>query len=189
MATTPEYDPYVQVDLSCLRPQELSSNNISKKMHQLTVEEREHALQVIHGVSSDDCIEETVDFLSEKLIQLEIELKKIPNKSYLELARKQSAEYVTKVAIQFLRAKMFHVEKVAVRLVRFFDLKKTLFGTERLGKDLTFADLPKEDREAFEIGSIQLLPQKDRAGRAVVMRFGEFGNAQGTETVVSVVCP
>lgn len=69
----------------------------------------------------------------------------------------------------FLRAERFDAKKAATRILDYFDEKRTLFGIDLLARKLLIDDLDKETIEVLESGLIQLLPGRDRAGRAVIV--------------------
>jgi hypothetical protein len=141
---------------------------IAQEMAGLSVEEREKSLYDIHGVS--DVIEETPNFVREKLAQLNEELAQIAEKAAYFQAEVQSRGYVScsKFRLRFLRAECFDPKLAAERLVRFFQEKLGLFGFEKLTKDIHLSDLDKNDLRCLHAGIGQILPLRDRAGRCVI---------------------
>lgn len=69
----------------------------------------------------------------------------------------------------FLRAERFNAKKAATRILDFFDEKRALFGIDLLARKLRLEDLNEETIKVLESGFIQLLPGRDRAGRAVIV--------------------
>ena len=73
--------------------------------------------------------------------------------------------------LKFLRADLFNATEAALRLARHFQAKLELFGRSKLVKDIVQDDLDEEDMAALYAGFTQLLPVRDRAGRAVSLWF------------------
>lgn len=147
----------------------------------MSLKERESIFQEIHGV--DRSIEETEEFLQQKLDEMEEELDKIViEASMVELfayhkaiqqERENGTNYVTgrKLRLMFLRSKLFNARLAAVSFVRFLDQKLTMCGEEILSRRIRMSDLDKETVDALRSGFIQILPERDAAGRAVVVIF------------------
>jgi hypothetical protein len=148
---------------------------ISDALKQLSIGERERVYFDIHGVADE--IKETPEFVYKKLDEFHDELEKAKSNRALltaayHLAEALSSEFVEdkKLRISFLRTDDFDPKKAAERMVRYFDFKQSLFGTERLCKTITYADLGS-DIPFLEMGPMQVLPVRDGAGRPVVIMF------------------
>jgi hypothetical protein len=141
---------------------------LAKELNQLSMKEREEVYHDIHGVA--EIIEETPEFVEIKLKELELELAKIPIKKAYNQAKEKSPEFVTSIrnCLMFLRADRFDATEAAARMVRYYEEKLHLFGPERLARDLRMKDLKEEERSSLESGYVQLLPGRDRAGRAII---------------------
>jgi hypothetical protein len=144
---------------------------LARELNQLSMEERELIYEEIHGV--DKIIEETPEFVSERLAALDQELRKISFKPAYEQAKKMSEKYVTdrKFRLMFLRADYFDPNKAATRLVKFMEEKLKMFGPETLVRPLYLSDLNEDDRACLKAGALQALPVRDRAGRAILGNF------------------
>jgi hypothetical protein len=159
----PAFSPLTQQDADAM---------LAKEMAAMSVQERELSLNDIHGVS--DVMDEEPGFVRAKMEEIEMELSKLTsnkgNEAYMQ-AVAQNKEYVTsdKFRLEFLRAEMFDARLAAGRLVRFFDEKKKLFGPDKLTKDIKLWDLDKDDRKSLERGLGQILPQRDRAARRIII--------------------
>jgi hypothetical protein len=143
---------------------------IANELSTMSWQEREYCYNDIHGVP--DTIEETPEFVEEKVSKLVYEIAKISrNKkdAYLK-AVVQDKEYATnkRFRLKFLRAELFNEKAAAQRLVLFFEEKLKLFKPELLAKDIKITDLDEDDRKCLESGVGQLVPQRDRAGRCVL---------------------
>ena len=141
---------------------------LAKTMNQLSMIEKERALEEIHGVASID--EEDPEMVNRCMNELEIEISKIDNKRAYNEARSISPEYVSsrKFILPFLRADSFNVHDTAHRIVLYFELKLDLFGSSKLVKDITQSDLDDDDMACLESGYGQLLSERDRSGRAIL---------------------
>jgi hypothetical protein len=141
---------------------------LAKELNELSIQDREQVYEELHGV--DQVIEETPKFVEEKLEALDQELASIPDKAVYEQAKQTSKDYVTsrEFRLMFLRADYFDPKKAAARLVWFMEKKLQFFGPNSLGRPLMLKDLDEDDRQALEAGHLQLLANRDRAGRVVL---------------------
>jgi hypothetical protein len=142
---------------------------LAKEMTQLSVEERDQVLNEIHGVAEE--ADENPESVMKALAQFEEEVQKIPKREAYELAKSISGDYVMnrKRLLMFLRADRFHVQKAALRMVRFFECKLELFGLDLLTKDIKMEHLSKDDLECLWSPFSQTLPQRDSSGRAITV--------------------
>ena len=142
--------------------------------HELTAmsfKEREAVYEEVHGVV--EIVDESEGFLKERLEAMEEALRNIPNKRAFEMAQQTSNKYVTGISFRllFLRANGFRAEKAATNMVQFLEEKLHYFGPEVLPRPIYLTDLDKNDKEVLKSGRMQLLPHRDRNGRAI---FGDF---------------
>ena len=125
----------------------------------------------MHGVNEE--IEETTHFLFQKFADFDTEMNKqlqtLPSDAPIKIASSMSPQYVhdTSFRLMFMRADNFRITKAVTRMILFFDMKLYLFGRDKLIKTITMDDLDKNDRTSLESGFIQLMPIRDRAGRAI----------------------
>ena len=94
--------------------------------------------------------------------------------SAYHMANQMNHEYVERIKIFALRADDYNPEKAAERLVSFFTFKSQLFGSDKLGREILMDDLDENDKACFEQGTIQILKEKDRAGRTVIVMVGRL---------------
>jgi hypothetical protein len=143
---------------------------LTQELNQMSLKEREQAYEEVHCV--DKMIDEPTEFVSERLEALERELRMIPIKPAYDHAEQISKLYVTdqKLRLQFLRAEHFNARKAAHRLVSFMEGKLEFFGPEVLARSIYLSDLDEDDLESLKSGFNQLLPSRDRAGRAIIFR-------------------
>jgi hypothetical protein len=143
---------------------------LARDMMQLAKNERERALNDLHGIVDLKKEHEPPSVVATCLEKLEEELQKMKaGTAYLQ-AEIQSEEYVTtkNFRMMFLRADTFNAREAAARLIRYFEEKLELFGVEKLTKDIKLSDLDKEDIACLRTGFIQVLPKKDSSGRSVL---------------------
>ena len=158
------------------------------------MEERYDGLHDLHGVTKQK--EEEPEFIWESLIEMELALtEKVTEEGGgpmnqglgYKKAMSMSPEYVENLKISFLRAENYNSKDAAARMIRFFDRKLELFGEEKLVKDITFQDLGEEEVKVLERGCYQVLPQRDRAGRAIVYMCGALSEEAENMVVVSTI--
>jgi hypothetical protein len=149
------------------RPEEFDAL-FAQELNKLSIQERDDVLQDLHGVS--DIIAEDENLVSRCLQEMHGAIVAINEKDAYLMAEAQNYDYVHSLdfRLMFLRAEYFNPEDAAIRLVAFFESKKDLFGVEKLTKPITLDDLGPDDIAALEAGYSQLLPGRDRAGRAIV---------------------
>jgi hypothetical protein len=160
-----------------------------EEMKKLSMEEHEKILFEIHGISTNDQLDDEDDSsdtdgmgesksedrkaaLNARLEELKRELEKIPpaEKQAFLVALAQNQDYVLNRTFlrMFLRSKEYNCKEAAALLVRHFDVKRGLFGSGPvLARDIYLADLTAEDRLALESGVAQVSPSRDAAGRMI----------------------
>eukprot|EP00526_Cylindrotheca_closterium_P009688 CAMPEP_0113622620 /NCGR_PEP_ID=MMETSP0017_2-20120614/11600_1 /TAXON_ID=2856 /ORGANISM="Cylindrotheca closterium" /LENGTH=420 /DNA_ID=CAMNT_0000532473 /DNA_START=31 /DNA_END=1290 /DNA_ORIENTATION=- /assembly_acc=CAM_ASM_000147 len=144
---------------------------IANALNQLSLDERETVYYEMHGV--DEIVQETPGLVETSLNRLELELERIKHTHRkaiaYRMAEEMSPEYVQDqtLRMKFLRSEKFDVQKSAERMIRFFDCKLHFFGQAKLCQDITLQDLDKDDLKSLKAGYMQILPIRDRAGRAV----------------------
>lgn len=147
---------------------------LAREMANLSVKERSQVLEDLHGVCED--VVETPELLSKGLLELNVEVEKIEDKEAYNTALTMDPGYVQNddFRLKFLRADLFVAEKAAKRLVLHFEMKLELFPKEKLAKDIQLDDFSEEGIKCLYDGSMQSLPFRDRAGRAVSVWFPYF---------------
>jgi hypothetical protein len=140
---------------------------IAREMNRMSLEEREKALADVHGIGEVE--EEDGAFVSSCLEELEIHLQTIKQETAYALAEAMSRHYVSaqNFRMLFLRADRYAPKDAAERMVRFFELKKSLFGAEKLVKDITLDDLDEDDMDTLGTGCVQVSPLTDMTGRPI----------------------
>ena len=187
---------------------------LAKEMLALSVNERNQALNEIHGVEDLTQEDDRITTLALKLLDLAVSQilkqeetnildddvnnpKENNSKTYAyRIALKQNQSYVERrfLRVAFLRAEIGNgweqdlkrkkqvdqsksannidipasIYKVADRIMNYFQLKLHLWGLTLLTRDITLDDLDASDRQCLDNGYITLLPERDRAGRAII---------------------
>ncbi|KAL3941170.1 MAG: hypothetical protein SGBAC_004424 [Bacillariaceae sp.] len=144
----------------------------SLKLNELSMKEREMALQDLHGVSD-------IPYEDEAFVQSALrELRE-------ELQLQESFGADDQELIKFLRAESFDTLRAAARWNRFAASQKKLFGNQDIIKH---SDLFAEDMKYLQSGFMQLLPQRDRAGRAIILCLGALKQQLKTPVETDLRC-
>jgi len=135
----------------------------------LSAEERLKALRDVYGVS--DNIVETPEYLRSKLEELDKRLYDISEKEACEMASFVCPQYAEspQFRLPFLRAESFDVDKAAKKLVKYWDRKVQIFGTDKAFRALSMIDLDDDCAKALERGGVRMLPVRDEAGRQIIL--------------------
>lgn len=144
---------------------------IAKELNQLSLKERSHLYEELHGVASTPRDNETPERIKELSGQLLQEVKRIRERSAFDKAMFLSPSYVSDpdFLAMFLRTDDYNLKLAARRLVRHFHHKLELWGEARLGRPIVYDDLDDDDKEAMLTGRIQILKnRRDMAGRIVL---------------------
>ena len=143
------------------------------KLNELSLKERETVIEELHGVS--DVVHEEPEVVQSCLQKIRQELN-LDNSTITDDAE----------LLKFLRAESFDVKKAAHRFNQFAEFQKKLFGKQGT---IRYSDLTGEDIKFLQSGFMQLLPQRDRAGRAILICIGSLKQQLKTpvETDVSLV--
>mmetsp|Transcript_33280 Transcript_33280/g.80478 ORF Transcript_33280/g.80478 Transcript_33280/m.80478 type:complete len:477 (+) Transcript_33280:132-1562(+) len=143
---------------------------LSEAMNNLTFQEREKQQEVLHGV--DDEIKEEGNIVDIALSELDNHLIRIKRGSVYEIAERMDPAYVHARAfrVMFLRGNRYDTKAAANQMLKFFETKQDLFGTEKLTKDITIDDLDEDDIACLKTGWLQLAG-KDRSGRVVHLQL------------------
>jgi hypothetical protein len=142
-------------------------------LNQMSREERSDALNDLHGVADE--IIETPDYITAKKREMSIALLSLIATMGSEESRafrnalRMSRDYVDGLKLRFLRCDRFDANMAATRMILFFSRKAELFGEEKLAQDIKLKDLSEEESDALQNGLMQLLPLRDRAGRAILL--------------------
>jgi hypothetical protein len=137
-----------------------------EELNTLSLQERQQVEEEVHGVADE--IKEDVQFVEEKLEELNLQINKIRKKPAYDLALFLYPAYVTDRAflLMFLRCECFGVALTAKHIVNHFEVKLEYFGIDKLVKDIAFEDLDEDDRANIG-GSHWWLKAKDTAGRSL----------------------
>ena len=167
---------------------------LARDLQGLSVEKRNQAMLDLHGIV--ELRPEDPDEMARLLKEMEIEVKaiiaritsRIPEggpgsfpgpqqRIPYTVAEEQSYEYVhnTKFRMMFIRADRYDAKKAAARLIKFFEVKQTLFGDDRLCKKIKLEDLLDSDagRASVEAGYCPQPRYRDATGRPIFVVYCE----------------
>ena len=136
-------------------------------MNRLTFYELQREQDDLHGVAEDTA--ERSPEVNRLLVDLDEHLKKSKAGTAYEIAEKHNLAYVSsrRFRMLFLRATRYDPQVSANQLIAYFDVKRELFGKEKLAREITLSDLDEDDVDCLLNGSSLVSNFKDRAGRCV----------------------
>lgn len=152
---------------------------ITKNLLGLSFEDRNAIDEEIHGVNNLSR-EETPELLQESMAQLSLELSKIQNKPAFDKSQRLFPydTFVNTIdfRLRFLRCEFLDAQKAATRMVTYLDLLDELFdGDWVLQRPIELSDFSKAEMKILRSGIYQLLPYRDRSGRAIFTELGNMG--------------
>eukprot|EP00980_Cylindrotheca_fusiformis_P027781 scaffold22559_cov111-Cylindrotheca_fusiformis.AAC.20 len=156
-------------ELDANKEKENLDRHLASSMGKLSLKDREAALEEVHGVIKND--PEDMLFLQSNLQVMEDCLSSIKRGTVYEKAEAIDPCYVSsrEIRLLFLRGNRYDPQAGAEQLIKHFNLKLSLFGSEKLTKNITLLDLDPKDKICLKSGFCQILPQKDVAGRAILL--------------------
>src|SRR6056300_816179 len=119
---------------------------LAHAMTSLTFDERQKQQEILHGVETE--IPENDSLLNDSFEALNYHLDTVKSGTAYEIAESQNVLYVSDngFRLMFLRGNRFDAKAAAEQMIRFFQMKRNLFGVEKLAKDITMNDLDEDDR-------------------------------------------
>jgi len=149
---------------------------LNSKLNKMSLEERSSGLHDLHGVSPLE--KEDSEMIRTKIREMNLALAAATQDTIAyDKAVAMSREYVEGLKIKCLRAECYDSKGAADLLVRHFERKLMLFSEDKLTKEITQDDLDPDDLVTLRNGVFQILPQRDRSGRALIMYLRK-GNCQ-----------
>lgn len=172
-------------DVPDRRPLDDAEKMIARDLTELSHKERQDALHDIHGVS--DALEETPEFIVECKNHLELYLLRNsnnkPSSAAFQMVWNVAQGYVRSLFLKFLRCDSYDIPKAGQRIFLHFDTKLWLFGEEKLCRDIALADFDSHDMACYKAGFFQILPVRDRAGRAICIKLWKLQKFHCRENV------
>ena len=144
-------------------------------LDRLSIPERTRVFEDLVG--STPLPAEEVNHMVKSIQEMEVELSKISKKDAFDKVLASNPEYVNDIRfrLMFLRASDYDPRRSAEQLVNHFEEKLSLFGEDKLGKDIKLSDLSEDDYDSLLSGGIQVANTKDQAGRVIMyFRFAEY---------------
>ena len=168
---------------------------LAKELNQLTFDERNDVLDDMHGVAACIGDEEDPSLVTQSLLQFDIELNKLCSSSSAsvkkaeayKLAMDQNPNYVQNedFRLMFLRAKDFDVIPAVELMLKFLNMKKNLFGVDKVAQHIAIDDLGDDALSTLKAGYATILPGRDTSGRHVIVGRAQCGS--NTKCVFSAV--
>jgi hypothetical protein len=137
----------------------------------MTPKERDAIYSDLGGVQYTN--PEWPDFVRKALADFDTRIRSIPTQDKDAFLQAQTAapRYTDskEFRLKFLRADVFDIDKATQRIIKHFEVKRSLFGPESLGRDVTLLqDFNKDDLETLKCGGLQILPRPDQFGRLIL---------------------
>eukprot|EP00934_Nitzschia_sp_Nitz4_P002970 Nitzschia sp. Nitz4//scaffold282_size24342//13522//15114//NITZ4_008355-RA/size24342-augustus-gene-0.16-mRNA-1//-1//CDS//3329545629//2960//frame0 len=150
--------------------------------------ERSFAFDDLHGVATFQAESPRENAL--KLVEMDrilSNLSTVYDREAFDFAVSKQPEYVDGVRLRFLRKMDHNPSAAAERMMLTFQLRKEYFGWAQTTRDLTIQDLKEEDMPFLRRGMIQLLPERDRSGRAILVAFAGHSGQTPIDTLVRLI--
>jgi hypothetical protein len=158
-------------------------DSLSLKLNKMTLRERLRGLHDLHGVS--DLKEETPAILRSRVDDMnQVLVLASGDLGAYKKAISKSPDYVEHLKVPCLRATEYNSKEAANLLIRLLHRKLELFGEAMLVGDIHLKNLSAEENDAMRKGLVQLLSERDPAGRAIVLVYGKLSTSYSTRTVV-----
>ncbi|KAL3909637.1 MAG: hypothetical protein SGILL_008008 [Bacillariaceae sp.] len=154
---------------------------LTNELNQLSLNDREKAMEEIHGVHARDverAEEET--HLQQSLDQLQVQLDMILDNDLRQgydaaVALNSTYIFQRKFRLMFIRAEQYDASKAAIRLLSFLNFMRELFGDCALMRPIRLDDLSDNAQAILAHGGLQILPARDSAGRRIVVALADSG--------------
>ncbi|CAJ1954889.1 unnamed protein product [Cylindrotheca closterium] len=162
---------------------------LASSMAQLDVQQRETVLEELHGIRNSENPESNPASVDLWLQLLNTHLQSIKRGTVYETAEAIDRTYVTsrKFRMMFLRANRYDSQAAAAQMIKFLELKRSIFGQEKLTRKITLADLNVDDKKYLESGAAQISTKRDRSGRAIFLVFPSLRSEETTAEVETVL--
>jgi len=155
---------------------------LASELNSMTVADRTHVFEEIHGVAPLPPEENSLEQLQKSLTLLSKALDDIKDKPAYDEAQRMASEEGTTAYVngdsyrlRFLRADQFRPKEAAERMVKNLDLLFRYIGPQGLKRPISMSDLDEKSLAIMNSGSFQLLPSRDRSGRRIAVRIGPLG--------------
>ncbi len=150
---------------------DLAEQALTKELDKLSLDEHEKILFDVHGIArTEEEDQSSLEGMLEDLDKALDKTKKKEKEAY-ERAKFLNKFYVEskKFRLMFLRSECYDPVAAAKTIVNHFEVKQKIFGDgEVLARDVRQDDLGDEDHDKLNAGFIQVMPQRDAAGRAII---------------------
>jgi len=165
-----------------VHPLESAETLLASELNNMTVEDRTHVFEEIHGVAQFPQEELSPEKLRKSLFLLAKAIDNIEHKPDYDEAQKIALEEGTTTFVnddsfrlRFLRVEQFRPQQAAERMIRNLNLISRYVGPKCLTRPIKMSDLGESSLMILKMGSFQPLPSRDRSGRRIVARIGPLG--------------
>lgn len=157
-----------QSDDQTMKEKQAIDKYLAESIDRLSVEDRKRAIEEVHGIA--DTTKEIPD-LEQCLDSLENHLFLLKRGTAYEKAELQNKDFVLNqsLRIMFLRRNQYIAKAAAEQMIRFFERKQELFGTDKLAQEILLDDLDPISHECVASGCLQFLNKRDRANRPIFL--------------------
>ena len=154
---------------------------LADEMRGLSLQERYRMDMDVKGKNLLSAIE-PAELVKMGLKAMDKELQTMTKRTFYEKALRLNSAMVTSrdFRLSFCRAESFDHVAAASRMENRLQLLYENFGDQGLLRPIHLTDLDKAERDLLKAGSTQLLPCRDKAGRCIMSRLGDFGTAKHT---------
>ena len=166
-----------------------------REIFQVHKEKREAILEELHGVRSR-AVPETRETIRAGLMAMEQEISDVVASSsasgetgelvegHLLATKTLQSKYVVapEFRLRFLRAVFFDVSKASRRYFKCLNYMLKYYGEKALLRPLELPDLSRNQRRHLESGKYQVLLNRDRMGRRILLVFGAMLGVSVTDS-------
>ena len=158
-----------------------TENMITQGLLDMSLGEREDAIAEIYGFERKELFEDTEN-ISRSFREVDFHLSTSQSEALRIAWKEDKGQYLQSLYLRFLRCFKFDSKSI----VKHCELKRELFGGDRLCRHITLDDLSKSDMAFLKAGAYQVLPRRDRSGRVVFVSFMFSQKYKEPANVVSV---
>lgn len=165
------------------REMEQTEKLLASDLYKLSSEERQEAMNDIHGVSEE--VEEDPETIDKLLAKFEGLVVAEQNPTY-DLAVSQDKAYVEdrSFRLRFLRCNNYDATRSVTQMMNFLKHKATYFGMDKVARDITIDDLNNEDISLLMSGLCHIQEERDQSGRVIQFLMTEMFGRCKAETMV-----
>jgi hypothetical protein len=150
---------------------------VARELNQLSLQGRSRAIEEIHGIHKSMLLDSN-NVEEENKQQMQYKVDRIPIKEAYEEAVRLQSRYIhdKNFRLQFIRTEKYDPKKAAMRMIRFVDFAKELYGPQVLCRPMCLCDfIIRLPYNFMKTGNIQLPRARDAVGRRIIVLLDHFG--------------